>query len=127
MLADVYTAGGEVLMGTLRWEKEQEDKIRTTQRRVDFDHKRGALEIAEAETDARVTALQLNLEQQRVELARYSTDNDARITSSSERELELGRIRSADPAERAPAPPRPKRNGSNGPNKGKTAGPRGAR
>jgi circadian clock protein KaiC len=124
MLADVYTAGGEVLMGTLRWEKEEEDKVRTTQRRVEFDHKRGVLEIAEAETDARVTALQLNLEQQRVELARYSTDNEARLTSSSERELELGRIRSADPAERAAAPPRVKRHGPNGSSKGKTAGPR---
>jgi circadian clock protein KaiC len=124
MLADVYTAGGEVLMGTLRWEKEEEDKVRTTQRRVEFDHKRGALEIAEADTHARVTALQLGLERQRVELAQYSEDNDARITSSSERERELGRIRSADPAGRTVAPARGKRNGSNGSNKGKAAGQR---
>ena len=42
MLADVYTAGGEVLMGTLRWEKEVEEKAKTIQRRAEFDHKRGA-------------------------------------------------------------------------------------
>jgi len=124
MLADVYTAGGEVLMGTLRWEKEEEDKARTTQRRLDFDDKRGAVEAAEADTRARITALQLNLERQRAELARYARDHDARIMSSSEREQELGRIRSADPAGRAAAPSRGKRNGSNGSSKNKAIGQR---
>ena len=45
MLADVYTAGGEVLMGTLRWEKEQEGKTNTTLRQVEFDQKRAELEV----------------------------------------------------------------------------------
>jgi circadian clock protein KaiC len=126
MLADVYTAGGEVLMGTLRWEKEEEEKARTTERRAEFDEKRGALEVAEADTHARVTALQLNLKRQRVELARYSKDNDARITSSTEREQGLGRIRNADPERRARAAPRNGR-GSNGPTKGKTTGARSAK
>jgi len=121
MLADVYTAGGEVLMGTLRWEKEQEEKAAATRRRAEFAEKRGDLEVVEADTHARITALQLNLERQRVELTRLSTENAARITSSSEREVELGRIRSADPARRAMAPLRAKRNGSNGSNKGKTS------
>jgi circadian clock protein KaiC len=124
MLADVYTAGGEVLMGTLRWEKEQEEKTRVAQRRAEFVHKRGDLQVVEADTHARITALQLNLEQQRVELAKLSTDNDARIISSGEREQELGRIRSADPATRPTAPVRGKRSGSN---RGKTSGPRSAR
>ena len=75
------------------------------QRRAEFDHKRGELQIAEADTGARIKALQQDLDRQRAELALYSSDNDARIVSSSEREKELRRIRSADPA---------KRNGSNG-------------
>ncbi len=124
ILADVYTAGGEVLMGTLRWEKEEEDKARTTQRRLDFDDKRAALEAAEADTRARIAALQLGLERQRAELTRYSSDNDARITSSSSREQELGRIRNADPAGRAAASSRGKRTGSNGSNKSKAIGQR---
>jgi circadian clock protein KaiC len=124
MLADVYTAGGEVLMGTLRWEKEQEEKTRVAQRRAEFVHKRGDLQVAEANMHARIRALQLNLEQQRAELAQLSDDNDARITSSTEREQELGRIRRADPARR---PTRTNRNGSNGSSKGKTSGPRSAR
>jgi len=99
MLADVYTAGGEVLMGTLRWEKEDEERAKTIQRRNEFDQKRSALELAEADTRARIKGLEHDLERQRVELARYASGNEARIVSSSDREKELGRIRSADAAE----------------------------
>jgi len=103
MLADVYTAGGEVLMGTLRWEKESAERAKTMQRRAEFDHKRGELQVAEAETRARIKALQQDLARQRSELALYSRENQARIVSSSDREQELRRIRSADPARRAPS------------------------
>jgi circadian clock protein KaiC len=105
VLADVYTAGGEVLMGTLRWEKEDEERGKTQQRRAQFDHKRRELQVSETDTRARIKGLQHDLDRQRSELALYSSDNEARIVSSSEREKELRRIRSADPA---------KRNGSNG-------------
>ena len=105
VLADVYTAGGEVLMGTLRWEKEDEERGKTLQRRAAFDHKRRELQINETDTRARIKGLEHDLERQRSELALYASDNEARIVSSSEREKELRRIRSADPA---------KRNGSNG-------------
>jgi circadian clock protein KaiC len=101
MLADVYTAGGEVLMGTLRWEKEGEEKAKTAQRRAEFDHKRHELQAAEADTRVRIRSLQQDLERQKLELAMYSSDNEARIVSSSDREQELRRIRSADPAGRA--------------------------
>ena len=87
-------------MGTLRWEKEGEEKAKTAQRRTEFDHKRGELRIAEAETRARIKALQQDLERQRLELAMYSSDNEAHIVSSSDREQELRRIRSADPTRR---------------------------
>jgi circadian clock protein KaiC len=101
ILADVYTAGGEVLMGTLRWEKEGEEKAKTIQRRAEFDHKRGELQVAEADTRARIKALQQDLERQRADLAMYSKENEARIVSSSDREKELRRIRSADRAKGA--------------------------
>jgi circadian clock protein KaiC len=100
-LADVYTAGGEVLMGTLRWEKEGEERTKTLQRRAEFDHKRSELQAAEANTHARIKALQHDLARQQAELAMYSRENQARIVSSSDRESELRRIRSADPAGRA--------------------------
>lgn len=99
-LADVYTAGGEVLMGTLRWEKEDEERGKTLQRRAQFDHKRRELQVSEADTRARIKAMESDLARQRTELALYSSDNDARAVSSSEREKELRRIRSGDPAKR---------------------------
>ena len=119
MLADVYTAGGEVLMGTLRWEKEDEERTKTTLRRAEFDHKRRELEVTEADTRARINALQKDLERQRLGLAMYSSDNEARIVSSSDREKELRRIRSADPTGRsngdtAPLGGHAKRRASNG-------------
>jgi len=101
MLADVYTAGGEVLMGTLRWEKEDEERAKAIQRRAAFDQQRASLELAEADTRARIKALEHDLERQRVELATYSSDDQARMVSSSDREKVLRRIRSADPAGRA--------------------------
>jgi circadian clock protein KaiC len=110
-LADVYTAGGEVLMGTLRWEKEDEERVNSLRHRSDFDHKRGALELAEADTRARIKALEHDLDRQRRELVSDATRNTARLVSTSDREKELRRIRSADPAARVQggAPPSPAR------------------
>jgi len=96
LLADVYTAGGEVLMGTLRWEKEGEERARTVQRRAEFEHKRSELQAAEAATHARIKALQQDLARQQAGLTMYASENQARITSTSEREKELRVIRSAD-------------------------------
>lgn len=110
-LADVYTAGGEVLMGTLRWEKEDQERGKALQRRAAFDHKRRELRVSEADTTARIKALQQDLARQRAELAMSSSDNQARIVSSSDREKELRRIRSADSA-------RPGANGSGNSSKG---------
>jgi circadian clock protein KaiC len=115
MLADVYTAGGEVLMGTLRWEKETEEKARKKQRREAANHKQRELEFAEADTRARIKALELDLQRQQSELASYARDDEARALSSSEKENELRVIRSADPAGHAtltPAKAKPK--GGNG-------------
>jgi circadian clock protein KaiC len=98
VLADVYTAGGEVLMGTLRWEKEDAERGRNVKRRAEFDHKRRELQVSEADTNARIKALQQDLERQRTDLLAYSSENQARIVSSSDREKELRRIRGADAA-----------------------------
>jgi circadian clock protein KaiC len=117
MLADVYTAGGEVLMGTLRWEKENAEGAKTKQRRSEFDQKRVSLELAEADTRAQIKVLEHDLERQRAELVTYSSDDQARMVSTSDREKTLRRIRSADPTGRATngsVASLEKRHGSNG-------------
>ena len=97
-LSDVYTAGGEVLMGTLRWEKEAEESARKLRHRAESDHKRSELQFAEASTSAQIKALQLDLERQRAELMLYSGADDVRTASSSQRESEMRRRRGAEPA-----------------------------
>jgi circadian clock protein KaiC len=101
MLADVYTAGGEVLMGTMRWEKEDEERNILSLRRTEYEKQRAVLALNEANTRAQIEVLERDLKRQRAELTTYSTGNEARLVSSSDRERELGRIRGADPAARA--------------------------
>jgi len=97
LLTDVYTAGGEVLMGTLRWEKEVEEKVKQNQRRADFEHRKRDLQFAEADTRARITALEIDLQRKRAELALYSKDDEAQGLSLTERDSDLRRRRGADP------------------------------
>jgi circadian clock protein KaiC len=104
-LADVYSSGGEVLMGTLRWEKEAQERARKLQRHAEFGSKRRELKFAEADIAARIAALQLDLERQRAELALYTHEDAARHASSGEWKDELRRLRSADATTaEAPAP-----------------------
>jgi len=95
-LAEVYSSGGGVLMGTLRWEKEAEENARKLKRQDEFSRKHRELEFAEADIAARIAGLQLELQRQRAELALYTRDGAARRTSSGERKKELRRLRSAD-------------------------------
>ena len=68
-LTDVYTAGGEVLMGTARFEKEAEVHAEGIRLDAVREQKRRELELAEAETAARIAVLQRELEARRAELA----------------------------------------------------------
>jgi len=102
-LADVYSAGGDVLMGTRRWEKEVEESAKRTRQRSEFDYKQRELRFAEANTSAQIRALQMDLERQRAELALYSGENEVRDASLSRQKDELRRRRSADAGDK-PAP-----------------------
>ena len=104
-LVDVYSSGGEVLMGTLRSEKEAEERARKLQRHAEFSQKRRELQFAEADIAARIAALQLDLERQRAELTHYTSDDEARQVASGEWQSELRRMRSADGAAAAPPVP----------------------
>jgi circadian clock protein KaiC len=98
-LADVYSSGGEVLMGTLRWEREAEERAHKRERHAEFAHKRRELQFAEADIAARIAALQLDLNKQRAELALYTSDDEARDASSDEQENALRKRRGAGAAD----------------------------
>jgi circadian clock protein KaiC len=92
-LSDVYSSGGDVLMGTLRWEKEAEERARAVIRETESSLKRRELQFAEADTSARIAALQLDLERQRAALELNKKTDTARHVSSGEQLTELRRLR----------------------------------
>lgn len=67
-LADAYSSGGEVLMGTLRWEKENEDRRATALATFDSELRQKQAEGALAETRARVEAARAELALREAEL-----------------------------------------------------------
>jgi circadian clock protein KaiC len=104
-LADTYTAGGEVLMGTLRWEKERAERVANEAAEASGKLKRVRLDAEEADLEARLKALQ-------VELVAKQLEKDLLIRSTKNRKGELSRghtrmqeLRGADAAipERKPA------------------------
>lgn len=68
-LADVYAADGEVLMGTLRWQREMADRAAEATKQAAMVRKRQELRLAEAELAARLKTVRHELELKRYELA----------------------------------------------------------
>ena len=87
-LADIYTAGGEVLMGTLRWEKESAERLANETAEVARKLKRVSLDAEEAELVVRMKSLQTELVAKQVEKSLL-----ARTTEGREQELSRGRTR----------------------------------
>lgn len=87
-VTDTYTAGGEVLMGTMRWEKESTERHARELEAVTSKLRSVKLEAEEAELEARVKLLQ-------VELAAKLTEKAvlARSAEVHEKELLAGRER----------------------------------
>jgi circadian clock protein KaiC len=85
-LSDAYTAGGEVLMGTLRWEKESAARVQDEATEVTARLKRVRLDAEEAELGVRVKSLQIELEAKQVEKALL-----VRTTKILEGEVSRGR------------------------------------
>ncbi|HTD27923.1 MAG TPA: ATPase domain-containing protein, partial [Xanthomonadaceae bacterium] len=97
-LADIYTAGGEVLMGTLRWEKESAERVAAEVAEVAGKLKRVRLDAEEAELEVRLKSLQTELIAKQVEKALLF-----RTTATHERDLTHGdnrmrELRGADAA-----------------------------
>jgi circadian clock protein KaiC len=115
-MVDVYSSGGEVLMGTLRWEKEAEETARKLHQRAESSQKRRTLQLAEADTAARIAALQLDLERQRAELALYRGDEEALHLAAGAWKQQMRKMRNSDAAVvAAPVVKKPRNTASHGP------------
>ncbi len=98
-LADTYTAGGEVLMGTMRWEKESVERVANELAEVSATLKRESLDAEEAILEVRLRSLQTELQAKKAEKELLT-----RTTASHQREVNAGRermreLRGADAAE----------------------------
>ena len=67
-MADVYMAGGEVLMGTLRWEKERAVSAAQAEAAAAARQKMKVLQEEEAEVELRLKSMQRELEAKRAEM-----------------------------------------------------------
>ncbi len=87
-LADIYTAGGEVLMGTMRWEKESAERVANEVAELAAQLKRVTLDAEEAVLEVRAKSLQTELLAKQVEKTLLD-----RTTASRQGELSRGQKR----------------------------------
>jgi circadian clock protein KaiC len=90
-LADTSSAGGEVLMGTMRWEKERAERFARETAEATGALKRLQLDAEEAELEVRLKSLQVERAAKQVEKALL-----VRATKSREGELRSGRSRMSE-------------------------------
>jgi circadian clock protein KaiC len=91
-LADIFTAGGEVLMGTMRWQKESAERVAAEVAEVAGEVKLVTLDAQQAELEVRLKAVQTELVAKQLEkslLARTTASRKAVILRGSERMREL--------------------------------------
>ena len=98
-LTDTYTAGGEVLMGTLRWEKESVEHARHEASEVAAKLKRVRLDAEEAELKVQLQALQVALEAKQVEKALLASTTQTRKGELSQGRTRMRELRGSDAAE----------------------------
>jgi len=99
-LADTYTASGEVLMGTLRWERERVDRVASEAAAVAAKLKRVRLAAEEAVLEVRAKSLRTKLLAKKVEqslLARSTASHQGEVSRGS---LQMRALRGADTTKR---------------------------
>jgi circadian clock protein KaiC len=95
-LADTYTAGGEVLMGTMRWQKERAERAANEAAEVTDKLKRVELDASEAEIEARLKALNVELVAKQIEKALLVSTGKSHDTDSSDDLASVRALRGAD-------------------------------
>ncbi len=92
-LADPYTAGGEVLMGTLRIEKENAVRAEYERLRGEISQKRQEIHLIQLDRDLRIEGARREVQVCDEELERLNRTNDARRAQGALRKDEVVRER----------------------------------
>ena len=95
-LADIYTAGGEVLMGTLRWEKESAERSAKEVAEVAGKLKRVSLDAEEAVLEVRSKSLQTELLAKKVEKTLLARTTQSRKGDLSKVKTQMRELRGGD-------------------------------
>lgn len=95
-LASVYESGGEVLMGTMRWERENARRDEATRLEREAQKRRVALERTRAELSVRRAVLEREIDLNELELDAAAKVEADRRERESTRHEELMRQRGAD-------------------------------
>jgi circadian clock protein KaiC len=99
-LTDIYTAGGEVLMGTMRWERESAERLTNEVAEVAGKLKRVSLDAEEAVLEVRAKSLQTELLAKKVEKTLLVRTTASRKGALSHGRIRMRELRGADAAKR---------------------------
>ncbi len=97
-LADIYTAGGEVLMGTMRWEKESAERVANEVAELASQLKRVTLDAEEAVLEVRSKSLQTELLAKQVEKTLLERTTESRQGEFSRSQKRMHELRGGDAA-----------------------------
>ena len=103
-LTDTYSAGGEVLMGTLRWEKERSEQEAAAALDMAARLKQVQLDAEEAELGVRLKSLQVELLAKQAEKALLKQSTETREREYVRSRTQVQELRGADDAKPIPMP-----------------------
>lgn len=95
-LADVYTAGGEVLMGTMRWEKEHAEKLVAAERAAEARRRRELLSHDLAAIEHQLEALQRERLAKRGDIERIDLSESQLLLDQSGNTAAIRTLRGGD-------------------------------
>jgi circadian clock protein KaiC len=95
-LADIYAARGEVLMGTLRWEKERAEHLENEVAEVGERLKSVRLDAEFQELQVRLKTIQTELSAKQVEKALLTRTTQSRLDEHARRDVRLRTLRGGD-------------------------------
>jgi circadian clock protein KaiC len=95
-LVDVYTAGGAVLMGTLRREKEEQERAERTRVAHDEKVRRDEIASAIAKTETRSAGLRADVDRKKAELRLMKESSKAGAAAGAANLVVLRKLRGAD-------------------------------
>ena len=108
-LTDVYTAGGNVLMGTLRWEREEQERAARLQERRAFEERQRLAEESVADLTSRLEVLRRERDTKERDLKRMREVRAGDVGTGATRAGEIRRMRRGRVSLKGSSPARPPR------------------